>query len=208
MHWHSEQTTFISLCMIVKQPEVDKMGEEQTRAIISDSSKSHYGFYWFILICSLALICCIPEQAKWVNTNRGWYTQPMVGPLLSLSLLCFFTATRLFLAFRSGSIVISNPIGLLFGAISSYRTALVLGFMFFLYINGIPLLGFFLSTLLFTCTLLWLSRLLDKFWFACSFLTTVMIILIFRVGVSIWLPDVWLYEFLPEAWASFFNQYL
>jgi len=28
------------------------------------------------------------------------------------------------------------------------------------------------------------------------------------VGVNLWLPDVWLYEFLPEALADFANQYL
>lgn len=173
-----------------------------------DATQSSFGVYWFILLCSLTLLILLPEQASWINTKRGWYTQPMLGPAVGISILAFFTALRLLVSFRWSCLKRIDPIDSLIDTASNYRVALLSSVLFFLYINTLSFFGFALATLMFVCTLLWLSRLLDRFWFICTFFTTTLLILIFRVGVNVWLPDVWLYGLLPDNWADFANQYL
>ncbi|WP_243431780.1 hypothetical protein [Aliamphritea spongicola] len=167
-----------------------------------------FGIYWLLLAVAAALLILLPEEAKWVNTKRGWYTQPMIGPAIGLSVLMIFTAVRLMISFRLIWLRSIDPIDSLLATLSNYRVALFSSALFFLYINTLSVFGFALATLMFVTTLLWLSRLLDRFWFACTLGTVTALILIFRVGVSVWLPDVWLYELLPEELANFANQYL
>ncbi len=167
-----------------------------------------FGIYWLLLAVAIALLILLPEEAEWVTTKRGWYTQPMIGPAIGLSVLMIFTAVRLMISFRLIWLRNLDPIDSLLDTLSNYRVALFSGALFFLYINTLSVFGFALATLMFVSTLLWLSRLLDRFWFGCTLGTVTALILIFRVGVSVWLPDVWLYEFLPEDLANFANQYL
>lgn len=198
----------------LKQQKTEPLSEEPlvqsvTEADVEVNSVSNtYGVYWFILVSSVALLIVLPEQAAWVKTKRGWYTQPMIGPLLGITILATFSALRLLVSFKLDALKRLNPLEELAQAAGNYRVALFSSALFFLYINTLSVFGFALATLLFVSTLLWLSRLLDRFWFSCTFLTITALILIFRVGVSIWLPDVWLYGLLPDNWADFANQYL
>ncbi|WP_261844924.1 hypothetical protein [Aliamphritea ceti] len=192
-----EANTQESLSMEALAEETDSAIQQRT-----------FGIYWLILVAASALLILLPQEAQWVTTKRGWYTQPMVGPAIGLSVLVIFTAARLFISFRLIWLRSIDPIDSLMDTLSNYRVALFSSALFFLYINTLSVFGFALATLLFVSTLLWLSRLLNLFWFGCAIGTTAALILIFRIGVSVWLPDVWLYELLPETLASFANQYL
>ena len=167
-----------------------------------------FGIYWLILLSAITLLFLLPDQAKWVTTKRGWYTQPMVGPAIGLTILACFAALRLVLSFKLAWLREIDPVDSFFDTLSNYRVALFSSALFFLYINTLSVFGFVLATLLFVTTLLWLSRLLNLFWFACTLGTVTALVLIFRVGVSVWLPDVWLYDLLPESLSIFANQYL
>ncbi len=184
---------------------VDNLADSAENTVIDQRS---YGIYWFILLISLTLLALLPDQAKWITTKRGWYTQPMIGPALGISILALFAAVRLLLSFKISYLFNNDPLESLTDTLSNYRVALFSSVLFFLYINTLSVFGFALATLMFVTTLLWLSRLLDRFWFGCTVGTITVLILIFRVGVSVWLPDVWLYNLLPEEWAIFANQYL
>lgn len=171
-------------------------------------SEQGYGIYVGILLFALALLILLPWEASWVDTRRGWYTQPMVGTALGLAILACFALVRVIQGINRQLIRIDNPAEMLVDFISNYRVAIFSSALFFLYINTLSIFGFFLASLIFISTLLWLSRLLNRTWFLASLGTLIAMVLIFRVGVSVWLPDVWLYGLLPEQWADFANQYL
>lgn len=168
----------------------------------------HYGIYWFILVGALLFLCLLPLETPWVDTKRGWYIQPMFGSSLGLFLVAVFSAVRVIESVKRGYLINLKPIDRLIDTLSSYRTALFSALLFFLYINTLSVLGFVLSTLIFILTLLWLSRLFEQTWILASLFTITVMVLIFRVGLSVWLPDVWLYSLLPDTWTDFANQYL
>jgi len=168
----------------------------------------HYGIYWIILFAAIFLLCLLPSEATWVDTKRGWFIQPMFGAGLGIILVALFALTRVIQSIRCGYLARINLIESLTETVASYRTALFSAALFFLYIKTLSVLGFVLSTLMFVTTLLWLSRLLDRTWFLASLGTLTVMVLIFRVAVSVWMPDVWLYSLLPDNWADFANQYL
>lgn len=171
-----------------------------------------YGAYWFLFLISLVLLCFVPSQATWVSTTHGWFTQPMLGSLLGLSILCLFSLFRVIQSLKDFS---NTPIGrgentveAIFDALDGFRTALVASVLFFVYIKLLDVIGFMIATTAFTITLLWMSRLLNRTWFISALLTVTALIIIFRFVLHIWLPDVWLYSLLPDAMADFANQYL
>jgi len=179
--------------------------EQDAETTVSDKS---YGIYFGILAVTLILLALLPWEASWVETRRGWYTQPMFGSALGLIIVALFAAVRVIDALRHNLIQKLNPAEMLAEFFSSYRVALFSSALFFLYINTLSIFGFFLASLIFISTLLWLSRLFNRTWFIASLCTLIAMVLIFRVGVSVWMPDVWLYGLLPDSWSDFANQYL
>jgi hypothetical protein len=171
-----------------------------------------YGAYWVLLLVSLVLLGLIPDQASWVTTKRGWFTQPMIGCKLGLSIMAIFSLVRVAQSlkeFRNSTTTRGEKtLELMFDGLESYRTALFSSLLFFLYIQSLSVIGFMLSTLVFTSVLLWLSRLLNRTWFITNLLTVAALIAIFRITLHIWLPDVWLYSLLPDDLADLANQYL
>ncbi len=181
--------------------------DSEAQVSISTEEKSS-SVYWMILFAGVALLLVMPEEAKWVNTKRGWFTQPMVGSALGLSVMVIFAAWRAVFSFKSRNCNPANLLESAFTSLGRYRVAIITSALFFLYVNTLSVIGFVPASLIFVTLLLWLSRLLDRFWFMVTMFTLFMVVLIFRVGLTLWLPDVWLYEFLPEEWAVFANQYL
>ena len=163
------------------------------------------GIYWLLLLLGLGLLLLAPWQASWVDTSRGWFVQPRVGSSVGLVVLVLFALVRVAQFARAGRWPLASE---LLNNLPGYRTAILSSLLFLLYIGSLPVLGFVLSTLLFVGTLLWLSRLLDRFWLIVTALTVLALVLIFRVGVSVWLPDAWIYSLLPDALADLANRYL
>lgn len=176
--------------------------------VVETSDSGSVAVYLFMALVGLALLILAPSQIQWVDTNRGWYLQPRFASGIGLSIFVLFACIQVFQLRHQLNTEGFNPLERLVDFIGGYRTALMASLLFLVYLSTLSVLGFFISTLLFITTLLWLSRLLDRFWFLMTFCMVIMLVLIFRVGVNLWLPDVWLYEFLPEALADFANQYL
>lgn len=170
--------------------------------------------YWVLLIVSAVLLVLIPDQAAWVETKRGWYTQPMMGALLGLGIMTIFSAYRVLQLTRNNAnqwrstVFRQNPLETLVAILDSYRTALISSILFFFYIKSLSIIGFVLATFIFVTVLLWLSRLFNRTWLLATIGTLIALVLIFRVAVSVWLPDVWLYSLLPDHLADFANRYL
>lgn len=170
--------------------------------------------YWITLIVTVVLLMLIPEQASWVETRRGWYTQPMMGPLLGLGIIAIFSAYRIIqLTHFDGNkwrstVFKQNPLDTLVSILDNHRTALISSVLFYLYINSLSIIGFVPATFILVTLLLWLSRLFNTTWVIATLGTLIVLVLIFRVAVPVWLPDVWLYSLLPDHLADFANRYL
>lgn len=181
---------------------------------VSNETTVKADIYWVLLIVSAVLLVLIPDQAAWVETKRGWYTQPMMGALLGLGIMTIFSAYRVLQLTRNNAnqwrstVFRQNPLETLVAILDSYRTALISSILFFLYIKSLSIIGFVLATFIFVTVLLWLSRLFNRTWLLATIGTLIALVLIFRVAVSVWLPDVWLYSLLPDHLADFANRYL
>ncbi|WP_438467159.1 hypothetical protein [Marinomonas sp. PE14-40] len=162
----------------------------------------------YVFVITLILILIHPTQTKEISSSRGWFTQPYVAPLFGLSILAFFSFIKSVIYLKSTRDFSDFSLDFLMTALSNYRVMLITSVLFYFYVSSISLIGFFFSTLIFVHLLLWLSRLLNPFWSLCTCLTVIGVVLIFRVGVNIWFPDVALYEaFFEGELLWFMNKY-
>lgn len=164
--------------------------------------------YLFLFFAGLILIVFLFRETQWVDTSRGWYLQPRITSLFGLGVFMFFVTVRV-IQYNKRKIVELLLMPYIFpDLLERYRAAAVSSFVFLIFITSLSIIGFALSTFLFLVTLLWLSRLLNINWFFITLITVLVLVLIFRVGVNLWFPDVWLYELLPTKLSDFANQYL
>lgn len=166
------------------------------------------GIFVLFAIAGVLLLWQLPDQAAWVKTKRGWYTQPMMGPALGLGVFVLFAVLKVFQHLRRFHLHPLKALDSGADAVASYRVAIIASALFALYIHSLSIMGFVPATWLFVLTLLWVSRLLNGFWILTSLVSVAAVVLIFRVMLNLWLPDVWLYGLLPEEWSLFANQYL
>lgn len=171
--------------------------------------KGNYPFYLFVFLISLVLIALFPIEAAHIETQKGWFLQPYISPLAGLTLVVIFSGVVMAkVALRICKFDYGTIVEYWTNVVSENRIVFFTGGLFYIYIISINKIGFFLSTLIFVCTLLYLSRLLDWFWLIAAFVTTVLIVLIFRVAIGLWLEDVWLYGLFAPDVADFLNRYM
>lgn len=164
-------------------------------------------FFLVMTLVSCYLIYSYQSHTVDIKRDHGWFTQPYIAPLFGLGLLAFFSFIKLMLVIRP----IEGEKGLLDSfveSLSDYLMVAITAALFFVYVNIISIVGFAISTTLFVLSIVWLSRLLSPIWALNTFIAVALIILIFRVGVNIWIPDVVLYEKLFSGQALWFmNKY-
>lgn len=189
-----------------------KIELEQGSAETSTTTQlpAHYYFYLLSFIGSFSLILLQSQQAPGVTTTHGWYSQPFVAPIFGLSIISIFSGIYLLINTRKHFSYLKsvNPIELTFYAISKYRTAIIISVFFYLYILSLSVIGFAPSSFIMILSMLWISNLFDRFWVMMALISVVTLVLVFRVAVNVWLPDVWIYSFLPDSLSEFANMYL
>lgn len=186
---------------------MQKSINENEASIEAVKNKIRAFSYLFLLVFSVSLILLIFKETQWVDTSRGWYLQPRATSLFGLTVFSFFTFVRVIQFRKNYSIAFFLSSNNFSDLLERYRTAVVSSFVFLIYIFTLSVFGFALATFFFIITLLWLSRLLNFYWLLVSFFSVVTLVLIFRVGVNLWLPDVWIYDFLPSNISDFMNKY-
>ncbi|WP_428035680.1 hypothetical protein [Amphritea sp.] len=173
------------------------------------SGEDNIPFYVLVILTSIILLCFIPSQASIIDTSKGWFLQPMIGPLVGLSVMTLFSSVMLIGKLKAlFSVDLKSWLEYLYDAVSYNRVAVITSVLFYVYIHLLNVTGFFLTTLVFVSLLLALSRLLNRNWFVATFLVTAAIVFIFRYVIGLWMDDVWLYQFLPADWSDFANSYL
>lgn len=189
--------------------EINIDHENTDNSTITQLPKNYY-FYLLSFIGSFTLILLQPIEAAEVATTHGWYSQPWVSPLFGLVIISLFSGTYLVINTKKNfhHLKNTNPLELTFSAISKYRTAIIISLFFCLYIFSLQVIGFALSSFIMIISMLWISNLFNRFWAGIAFISVLTLIVIFRVIVSVWMPDVWLYNFLPESLSELANMYL
>lgn len=192
--------------------EIKELNLEQSEESVSATPDlpSHYYFYLLSFIGSVILMLLQPSQAKEVARAHGWFSQPYIAPFVGLGIIALFSgAYTLFYTIKCFKYLrVINPIELGFKVVSKYRTAVIISGFFILYISSLSIIGFALSSFVLILSMLWVSNLFTRFWVVTSLLSVIAIILIFRVAVNLWFPDVWLYSLFPEEISDFANMYL
>lgn len=185
-------------------------GSIETSTSTSTQLPAHYYFYLLSFIGSVTLILLQQYQAAGVTTTHGWYTQPYIAPLFGLSIISIFSGVYLLVNTRKHFSYLKsvNPIELAFYAISKYRIAIIISVFFFLYIQSLSVIGFAPSSFIMIISMLWISNLFNRFWVMMALLSVFVLVIVFRVIVNVWLPDVWIYSLLPDSLSAFANMYL
>lgn len=171
-------------------------------------SSAHYSFYILVFLVSLGFLILLPDQVEYMD-GEGWYLQPALGPAIGLGTMLIFSFAYISrVLFKVLRIPLSVWLEYIIDIVSQSRVPILTSGLFYLYLHTVGVIGFFFSTFLFISTLVFLTRLGSRFWLAMSFLASVLIILVFRVGIGLWMDDVWLYDQLPSALSEFCNMYL
>ncbi|MBR9867769.1 MAG: tripartite tricarboxylate transporter TctB family protein [Oceanospirillales bacterium] len=173
------------------------------------NGEDNFPFYILVILVSIGLLCFVPSQARIIDTDKGWFLQPMIAPLIGLGIMAIFSLVMVAGKLKEiFSVDLKTWSEYLYDSVSYNRVPVITSVFFYIYIHMLNVTGFFLTTLLFVTVLLALSRLLNRYWFIATFLVTVAIAFIFRYVIGLWMDDVWLYEFLPNDWSDFANSYL
>lgn len=185
---------------IAQENKNDDLNEHQIRI--------KFFAYLFLSLLGVVFITLIFYQVRWITTDKGWFLQPRITSGFGLIIFTFFALIRTLQFYRKDAIKVALNPATLANLMERYRTTAVSSFLFLIYIFSLSKIGFVISTFLFITTLIVMSRLFNKYWLVVTVFSVMGLVLIFRIGVSLWMPDVWLYEFFPNSWADFANRYL
>ena len=131
-------------------------------------------------------------------TDGGWWSEPALAPAVSLSILVLGAVSAYFVAARKEDRATGWGI--------AYGRAAFLSVWLLVAVWLIKIIGFGLSILVFTGLVGYLARFRGWKLVAVAVVAMVSMVLIFRVGFSVWFPRALIFEYLP--WSSVLGRYL
>ena len=150
---------------------------------------------------SVALLALIFVATKQGAANAGWWTRPALAPGVALSLLLLANGLSLWRAFAD---LRANPAS---AEEWADARAKVIGWLrpfeflayFAAYLWAIHHLGYLAATLGFVLWLLVRVGLRSARWLLAGVALVTALILIFRIGLGVWMPAPALYDLFPEG---------
>ena len=150
-------------------------------------------------LCSSTLLCLIGTATR-TNARGGWWTQPWLMPSLALGVLVLTNAITLW---REIADIRKHPPSQ--DEKQAARTA-ILGWLlpleflayFGAYVWATQHTGYAVGTLLFVLFLSWRAGLRDKRWFLAGLGLVLFMVLVFRVGLGVWMPAPDYYDLFPK----------
>lgn len=152
-------------------------------------------------VISTALLSTIAIATRYGPESAGWWTRPALAPGVALSLLVLANGLTLW---RELADLRATPASLTERAEARVK---ILGWLrpieylayFAIYLFALQHLGYFPATLIFILGLLVRSGLRSPRWLLVGGLTSVALVLIFRVGLGVWMPAPEVYDLFPNA---------
>lgn len=148
---------------------------------------------------SLALLLAVFVQTRTGPAQAGWWTRPALAPGVALTVLVLANALTLWKEVASLRRTPATPAE---WAEARARVAAWLRPVEFLayfaaYLWSLKLIGYFPATLVFVTGLMWRVGLRGGRWMLAGALTALALVLIFRVGLGVWMPAPALYDLMP-----------
>jgi len=162
-------------------------------------------FFAAVGVGGLALL---PFQTRIAPGDEGWFTQPWLMPLLTLGLLSAVSLIYVVILWRSGEFARSKMTGTaLAGEVWIWLKSAEFFAWYVAYIVLLGVIGYGLSTFLFVACLGLRVGLRQPKWLLAALGATLAMVLLFRLGLEIWVPPADLYDLLPKTVAVFLQRY-
>jgi hypothetical protein len=152
------------------------------------------------LALAIFLLSQLGNQTQWVARTK-LFAQPAFWPAISLAAMALFAILHLV-----GSIL-SPRIEGRWVEVGFWARSLEYACWFMAYVLIVPLLGYLLSTLLFTVTLALRAGYRDFNYLLAAAAAGLGVVLIFKTFLQVKVPGGKLYEILPEAMRAFMLTY-
>ena len=153
-------------------------------------------------------LALMPFQTGTSPGAEGWFTQPWLMPLLTLGLLSAVSLIYVVIFWRSGEFARSKMTGTaLAGEVWIWLKSAEFFAWYVAYIVLLGVIGYGLSTFLFVACLGLRVGLRQPKWLLAALGATLAMVLLFRLGLEIWVPPADLYDLLPKTVAVFLQRY-
>jgi hypothetical protein len=147
------------------------------------------------LACSALLLSQITSQTKF-SSNGQLFAQPRFWPGVGVVGMVVFGTLHLIHTWRA-------RVGGDWAEGLVWLQVLEFFVWFMIYVWAVPVIGYLLATILFTCLLAARKGYRSLKWQITAALTAICIVLIFKTGLSVKIPGGAIYEYLPNGLRSF-----
>ena len=174
--------------------------------VMPNQNKGELFVLVFFFLLSACMIALIPVLTSPSPEQFGWYASPRIAPVIGLSLMFIPLVLYIFSHYKPKNILANVKQS--FGAEKSGLLSIIkLSLLFLIYIFLVVHIGYLFATLIFTTFCLYYVGLRERKYIYLCFGFTMMCILIFRVGLQIWLPTPTWYTYLPDYLVTIFSSY-
>ncbi|MGQ0563830.1 MAG: tripartite tricarboxylate transporter TctB family protein [Gemmobacter sp.] len=150
---------------------------------------------------SLALLSALFLATRHGPATGGWWTRPWLAPGVALTVLVganLLTLGRAWSDLRAAPTSAAERADAWEKIIGWLRPLEHLAY-FSAYLFAIQHLGYVPSTLLFVMFLLWRTGMTDRHWILAGTGFVIGMMLVFRVGLGVWMPAPAFYDVFPDA---------
>lgn len=141
---------------------------------------------------ALLLFLLLPHQTEWVGRSK-LYAQPAFWPAISLAVMGLCACGFVIRAFRSE--VLSGRGKEIWQWIRSLE---FVGW-FIAYVWSVPIVGYLIATILFSCLLAWRVGYRKPKWMGIATLFSLSVVVLFKAALGVNIPAGALYELLPAG---------
>lgn len=155
---------------------------------------------FFIAVClfaALILLLQLGAETKY-SANGKLFAQPRFWPAVGVVGMVFFGITHLALAFYNRVKPTIHPGGA-FSELLTWAKAVEYLVWFLLYVHLVPVIGYLPATIIFTVLLAARQGYRSKNQLLTAAATGIVIVLVFKTGLSVKIPGGAIYEYLPQT---------
>ncbi len=158
-----------------------------------------------LLAFGVAMLLLLGAETKPAPPRNGWWTEPVLAPAFSLLVMTAGAAIvlgQMLFAFmrhgrHGGPILFSLPL------LDELRIVAEYSVYFVLYVWAVDKLGYALSTFCFAQIACWRAGLRGWRTLLNVILLTAVLVVFFRVVLTVWFPPAQIYEILPDRIRNF-----
>ncbi|PWE51474.1 hypothetical protein DEM26_00445 [Thioclava sp. NG1] len=149
---------------------------------------------------SIGLLIALPWQTEWVKRTKT-YAQPAFWPMVSIFAMVVFSMFHLLGSF------VSERIPGRWREVAQWLRSLEYAVWFMVYVALVPLIGYLLATILFSCTMTLRLGYRGWRWMLVSVLFSVVVVVLFKSFLQVKIPAGMIYEAAPAPFRAILMTY-